>query len=252
MSGISGVSSYTSYGNFASGSQISSAADGASELSIIEEESAQITGYEVGSGNIESAQNVLNISDSALSSISDSLQRIRELALQASNTATMTDSDRQTLQDEIEQLKQGISDIASQTQYNTQNLLDGSNSSFQVATDANGNSVSVTTANATLEALGIADFDVTGDFDLQTIDDAIAMVNKSRSSIGAQSNALDYALSYNTEASYNLTGAESKLEDLDYAEAISDMKKEELLETYSLMMQKKQEEQEQNKINNLF
>lgn len=252
MSGVSGVGNYTSYGNFASGSKIASAADGAAELSIIEKENTQINGYKAGANNMQSAKEALNTSDAALSGITDSLQRIRELALQASNTATMTDSDRQSLQDEIDQLKQGISEIADQTQYNTKNLLDGSNDTFQVATDANGHSVSIKTANATLEALGIADFDVTGDFDLQKIDDAIAKVSASRSSMGAQSNALDYALNYNSGASYNLTGAKSKLEDLDYPQAISEQKKEETLQAYALMMQKKRQEEEQNKVNNLF
>lgn len=257
MSGISSVSSnsyndYSNYGKFASGNKLQSAADGAAELTIVEQENAQITGYEVGKDNIQSAKNVLDISDQALSSINDYLQRIRELALQASNTATVTDSDRENIQKEVEQLKKGIEDVANNTQYNTKNLLDGTYDSFQIATDANGNSETISTVNATMQALGIEDFDVTGNFDLQTIDDAIAKVNESRSSMGAQSNRLDYASSYNSNASYNLTGAKSRLEDLDYPEAISDLKKEELLNEYSLMMQRKHLEEEEKKMMNFF
>lgn len=253
MSGISGVStSYNNYGNFASGNKLQSAADGAAELSIVEGENAQITGYEVGKDNIESGKNVIDIADQALSSINDYLQRIRELALQASNTATMTDSDRENIQKEVDQLKQGIEDVANNTEFNTKKLLNGTNDELKIATDANGGSETITTVNSTLQELGIEDFDVTGDFDLQAIDNAIAKVNEGRSSMGAQSNRLDYASAYNSNTAYNLTGATSRLEDLDYPQAISDIKKEQLLNEYSLMMQRKQQEEEEKRMRGFF
>lgn len=255
MSSISGVNSYSTYsgyGSFASGKRLNSAVDGAAELSIVEKENAQIRGYNAGSNNMESARDMLNVADGALGSITDSLQRMRELAVGASNTATMTDSDRQAIQYEIDQLKQGIRDIASQTQFNTKNILDGSNNDFQLATNANGGETTVNTADATLNALGIADFDVTGNFDIQKIDDALSSISSSRSKIGAQTNGLTYALNYNSNTSYNLTGAMSRLEDLDYPQAISDMKKEETLRTYALMMQKKRQEHEANRMQKMF
>lgn len=253
MSGISGVSSYnyTSYGNFASGKKINSAADGAAELSIIEREDRQIGGLDAGAGNMQSAKEALNISDGALGQVTDYLQRMRELAVQAKN-GIYSDSDKRMIQDEIDQLKQGISDIAGQTDYNTKKLLDGTNSEFEMAVDADGNTKSFTTANATLQALGIEDFDVTKDFNLQTIDDALDKVTSARGSMGAQSNAFDYALSYNANASYNLTGAKSRIEDLDFPQAVSDQKKQQTLQAYALMMQKKRQEQEAKKVNNLF
>lgn len=256
MSGISGISnnsytSYSSYGNFASGNRLQSAASGAAELTIVEQENAQITGYEVGNRNMESAKDVLNISDQALGSVNDYLQRIKELALGAMNTATVTDSDRETIQKEIEQLKQGIEDVANQTQYNTKNLLNGTYDAFEIATDANANSQTITTANATLRELGIEDFDVTGNFDVSAIDDAIASVNEKRSGMGAMSNRLDYAMNYNSNVAFQLKGATSRLADLDYPKAISDLKKEQLLNQYAIMMQKKKQEQLQNR-NMLF
>lgn len=251
MSGISTVNSSTSYmdyGSFASGKKINSAA----ELSIIEKEDAQIRGQEAGANNIASAKDMLNVADGAMSGITDYLQRIRELAVQASNTATVSDSDRVNIQMEIDQLKQGISDIASQTTFNTKNLLDGSNSRFQIATDANGNSTTVDTANATLQALGIADFDVTKDFDIKDIDDALAMVSESRSSMGAQSNALEYAYSNSTNSILNHIAGKSSLEDLDIPQAISEMKKKQTLQEYMLYMQKRQTEDETNQMRSLF
>lgn len=252
ISSINNISSYTDYGRFASGKQIQSAADGAAELSIIQKEDAQTRGYKAGENNIGAAKDLLNIADGAMSGIADHLQRIRELALQASNTAVLSDSDRANIQLEVDQLKQGISDIASRTNYNTKNLLDGSNPSLNIAADANGNGMNLETTDATLAMLGIADFDVTKDFDLQNIDDALAKVSAGRSSMGAQSNALDYAYNYSTNTRLNITASKSRLEDLDFPKAISEQKKKETLQEYALFMQKKRQEAETNRMRNLF
>ena len=251
ISGINNVS-YTDYGSFASGKQINSAADGAAELSIIEKEDTQTRGLNAGANNIQSAKDMLNVSDAALGSITDYLQRIRELAVQASNTATMSDSDRASMQMEVDQLKQGITDIAKNTTFNTKPLLDGSNPVFNIATDSNGNSMTVNSGNATLDALGITDFDLTKDFSIDDIDKAIDNISSQRSSAGAKSNALEYAYNYNTGAALNSTAAKSRLEDLDFAEAISEKKKQETLQEYVLFAQKKKAEEEKQKINVLF
>lgn len=252
MSGVSGVSNnYPSYGGFASGKKINTAADGAAELSIIKRQEAEVGGYNAGANNMQSGKEVLNISDGALGQVTDYLQRMRELAVQASN-GIYSDSDKQALQNEVDQLKQGISNIASQTDYNGKKLLDGTNQSFEMATDSKGTTMEATTANSTLEALGIADFDVTKNFDLQTLDDALDKVTSARGSMGAQSNAFDYALSYNANASYNLTGSVSRLEDLDVPKAISEKKKQQTLQEYAMMMQKKRQEQEEQRMKNFF
>lgn len=255
MSSIGAIgsgSSYADYGKIASGKKIQSAADGAAELSIVEKEDAQVRGLNAGAKNIGSAQDMLKVADGAMEGITDYLQRIRELAVQASNTAVVTDSDRANIQMEIDQLKQGISDIASQTTFNTKPLLDGSNTEFQIATNADGASMTVSTADTTLAALGIANFDVTGNFDIADIDKALETVSAARSSAGAQSNALEYAYNYNTNASLNMTAAKSRLEDLDIPQAISEQKKQETLQEYALFMQKKKQEEEQNKLHAMF
>lgn len=255
MSSISSINtsiSYADYGRFASGRKIQSAADGAAELSIIQKEDAQVRGYKAGENNIASAKDMLNIADGAMAGITDYLQRIRELGVQASNTAVLSDGDRANIQMEVEQLKQGISDIANQTTFNTKELLNGTYDKFQIATDANGNSMTVETSDATLQMLGIADFDVTKDFNLQDIDDALAMVSEGRSSMGAQSNALDYAYNYSTNARLNVTAGKSRLEDLDLPEAISEQKKKQTLQEYMLFMQKKRQDDEVNRARSLF
>lgn len=255
MSSIGAIgsgSSYADYGKIASGKKIQSAADGAAELSIVEKEDAQVRGLNAGAKNIGSAQDMLKVADGAMGGITDYLQRIRELAVQASNTAVVSDSERANIQKEIDQLKQGISDIASQTTFNTKPLLDGSNTEFQIATNADGASMTVSTADTTLAALGIANFDVTGNFDIADIDKALETVSAARSSAGAQSNALEYAYNYNTNASLNMTAAKSRLEDLDMPQAISEQKKQETLQEYALFMQRKKQEEEQNRLHAMF
>lgn len=252
MSGISGVNSnYSNYGNYASGKRINSVADGAAELSIIEREKAQIGGLDKGKDNMESAKEALNISEGALGQITDSLQRMRELALQAKN-GIYSDSDRQSIQDEVDELKQGINEMSNQADYNTKKLLDGSETEFDMAVDSKGTMKGFETVNGTLEALGLKDFDVTKDFNLEDIDNAIDKVLRARGSMGAQFNGFEYSIEYNANASYNLTGAESKLEDLDFSKAISDNKKNEVINNYSILMQKKKQEMEENKVKNFF
>lgn len=185
----------------------------------------------------------MNVAEGGLSTITDSLQRIRELGVQASNTAIYGDSERQAMQQEIDQLKGSISDAAKNTRFNTMSLLDGTMGSSQVASGPDGSGMEINMPDSTLAALGIEDFDVTGDFDLSVIDDALEKVTSARSELGATSNRLDYTMNYNSYASYNTTASRSRIEDLDIPQAISDMKKNSLLEEYRIMMQKKQEEE---------
>ena len=254
MSSISGISGGTDYYSaaIASGIKLQSSADGAAEMAIAEKERSIVNGYDQGTENSKDAQNLLNVADSAMSNIADNLNRMRELAVQASNSAVLSNDDLKLIQDEVDQLKQGISDIASNTQFNSKNLLDGSYQDEHIASnpDASGKDISI--GAMTLQALGIEDFDVTGDFSIDTIDNALSKVSESRSNVGAQSNALDYAISYSTNSSINLSSALSRTEDTDIAEAASELQKAKLLQNYQLLMQKKKQENEQNKFGALF
>lgn len=247
MSGISNVSGSSYYSQIASGVKLQSAADGASELAIAEKENAQINGLNMGQRNAEDGKSLLNVADAAMGGIADNLQRMRELAIQASNTAILSDEDRRMIQDEVDQLKQGISDIANNTEFNKKKLLDGSYGDGYIASGPNGTGLTLNIGDSTLKALGIEDFDVTGDFSIETIDNALSKVSSNRSTVGAQSNSLDYTISYNSQASINLTSAASRLEDADIAEVASELNKQKLLQSYQLIMQKKQMEQERQR-----
>lgn len=249
ISSISSQGLHQNYRQLASGKRINSAADDAAGLAIAQKLLTQSNGYDVGGRNAATSQDMVNVAEGGLSTITDSLQRIRELGVQASNTAVYTDTERKMMQQEVEQLKSSINDAAKNTRFNTMNLLDGKMGSNHVASNPDGSGMDINMPNATLDALGIADFDLTGNFDLSVIDNAIDTVSSYRGELGATSNRLDYAMNYNSYASLNTTASRSRIEDLDFPKAISDMKKNSLLEEYRLMMQKKREEQDNMVVN---
>lgn len=108
-----------------SGYKINQAADDAAGLSISEKMRAQIRGLNQAGENIQDGLSLINTADGGLANILDpNLQRLRELAVQASND-TLTDEDRQKVQQEVDQIIKGIRDIASNTEFNGMYLLAG-------------------------------------------------------------------------------------------------------------------------------
>ena len=174
----------------------------------------------------------------------DYLQRIRDLAVRSMNGLSSS-SDRSYYQNEINQLKEGIQSMAKTTSLNEQKLLDGSMADMHLATNPDGSGMRIGMANSTLEALGIADFDVTsGNFSLDDIDSAIEMVSGMRGNLGASTNRLEHTYNYNTAATLEQVSSRSRIEDLDMPKAISDQKKEDLLSEYRNLMLKKQMQQD--------
>jgi len=239
---ISGVQSSNTYTALSSGYKINSAADDAAGLAISEKLQSQTTGHSVGSSNAKDGISLINVAEGALSGIHDSLQRIRELGVRASN-GLFSDSDKQIFQSEIDGLKQSIQDVAKGTTFNTMKLLDGSMADIDLATNPQGGTLKIQLVNSTLESLGIADFDVTKDFDLKAIDDAIEKISSARSTLGAQSNSLYHTINYNNNTSYNLTAANSRIKDTDYGEALIKKNRDEALQQYRIFGIKAKSEQ---------
>ncbi len=242
----------TNYANLSSGYKINNAADDAAGLAISEKLENQANMYDVATQNAEMGNDMLNVADGALASLHDSLSRIRELGLQASNSALYSKDELSMMQIEIDEIKKGISDIAKNTQFNGLKLLDGSMADINLATNPTGKGQEIKMVNASLEALGIADFDVTKNFNLKDVDNALKKVNEARSDIGAKSNRLAYTIMSNQYSSYNLTAANSQIRDTDMAEEMSDLQKNTILEQIRINMQKKQMEEEQQRRNNFF
>lgn len=111
--------------NLSSGLRINTAADDAAGLSISEKMRAQIRGLAQAEENVQDAISLVQTAEGGLGEIHSMLARMRELAVQSAN-GSYTDTDRQYINDEIEQLKQQIDNIAHYTEFNTIKLLDGS------------------------------------------------------------------------------------------------------------------------------
>lgn len=239
VSAISSIgNSYSIYGKIASGKRIQTAADDAAGLAISNKLKRNNNGLDVGASNIMDGIGVANIKDGALGTMQDSLQRIRELSLKASN-GLYGDDEKQMIQKEVDQLLQGIQYTATGTQFNEMKLLDGSMADMDIATNPDGTGMKIQMENMSLQALGIEGYNVTGDFDIGVIDAAMKKVNEARSNTGASTNALEHAYNYNNYASYNLLSARSRIEDLDIPKAVSEQQKKKLMGDYQMGMLRK-------------
>jgi len=239
---ISGIQARDPYTALSSGYKINSGADDAAGLAISEKLLSQTNGHTIGADNANDGISLLNVADGALSGIQDSLQRIRELGVRASN-GLFSDDDKQMFQSEIDGLKQNIQSIAKGTTFNTMKLLDGSMADIELATNPQGGKLKIQMVNSTLESLGIADFDVTKDFDLESIDKAIKRVSEARSDFGAKTNALSHTINNNEYTAYNLTAANSRIRDTDYGEEIIKKNKKDALQQYRIFAIKAKENQ---------
>lgn len=214
------------------GKRINTAADDAAGLAVAKRLEAMSRGYKRAGMNIEDATSALNIADGGSSTISDILQRQRELAVQASSD-TLTDSDRQSLDAEYQQLNQELGRTANSTQYNTQDLLNGQSplsngsGSFQVGPGAGGaNQMNAPTTDMTAGAIGAGGSIATAagaQTALTSISNAIDNVSASRAKIGALTNRLDAAYRNNSSMEFNTVDAQSRMEDLDYAQATMEL-----------------------------
>ena len=243
VTGVSGFNYYTSYPGIYKNP---------SDSAIAERTTTQVTGFDAGTQNLEDAKSAVNISEGALGGVTDYLQRMRELALKSMNSAVVGDDEKRMIQDEIEQLKQGITDLTNTTSFNEKQLLKGEQGEMAIAADGHVNTQNITDANATLEALGIKDFDVTKSFDIKTLDNAMEKVTSQRSALGAQTNRLDHTIAYNRLSAQNHV-ASFKEDDLGgYLKQADEMRKNRVFQTAQLMMQQKRQEQKQQQTMSLF
>lgn len=239
------------YAQLSSGKKINKAADDAAGMAIAQKLNVQTGGLDQGSKNIASGIDAVKIADGALSTVSDSLNRINELSIQASN-GLMSASDKASIQQEIDGLIQGIDQIGASTKYNETYLLDGSAGDIHIAANPDGSGPDIAMQSSLSESLGIAGYNVTGDFDMSKISDALSMVSKQRSSYGASQNGLEYSYAQNQITRENVMASSSRLEDLDFAKGVTEQQKKQLMNTIAIQMQKKKQEDEAQRHLGLF
>ena len=204
-----------------SGYRINRAADDAAGLSISEKMRSQIRGLNKASSNAQDGISAIQTAEGALNEAHSILQRMNELATQAAND-TNTTVDRNAIQSEINALTSEVSRIASTTQFNTQNLLDGTFSSKNLQVGAlNGQKIAIDidTMNAaalSVGALCVSTFAEAGKA-MSAVQKAIEKVSKQRSSLGALQNRLEHTVNNLDNVAENTQTAESRIRDTDMA-----------------------------------
>jgi len=168
--GMSQASLATSMQRLSSGMRINSAKDDAAGMAISDRMSSQIRGSNQAARNANDGISLAQTAEGALGEVANNLQRIRELAVQASN-GTNTQEDRDALNSEVTQLKAEVQRVAEQTKFNGQNLLDGGLASvaFQVGANA-GETISISSlANVQVASLGGTFTRTTDSFNASTL-----------------------------------------------------------------------------------
>ncbi|MEW6397729.1 MAG: flagellin [Bacillota bacterium] len=219
-----------------SGMRINRASDDAAGLAIAEKVLSQVNGLNQASRNAQDAISLVQTAEGALQESHGILQRMRELAVQAAND-TLTDSDRQAIQEEITNLLAEIDRIAGTTEFNTRKLLNGSVAttalSFQVGANAN-QIVTLTIATADSAAMTLTNLDVTTAANasqaIVSLDDAIEFVSNVRANLGAMQNRLEHTIANLGVASENLQAAHSRIRDVDMAAEMMDYTKLQILQ----------------------
>jgi len=243
----SGAELKTAMERLSSGKKINSAADDAAGFAIAERMTAQIRGLNMATKNANDGLSMLAVIENATNDVTDMLQRMRELAIQAAND-TNGSADRGFLQSEVSQLIQEIDRVATQTQYNGETILNGNftDKKIQVGTESGQN------VNFSVDSIGIADLgrNVTTDgvetFSaiqdikvgtaaeaseaLATITGAIEQVASDRASHGALQNRLEYTASNLMNVAEFTTSARSRIEDADFAAESARLAKAQVLQ----------------------
>ena len=213
----------TSINRLSSGLRVNSAQDDAAGVAIIGRMDSQINGLNMNVRNIRDGQSYVNTMEGAMQEISNILQRMRELAVQAANgVATATDNGY--LQLEMDQLVAEIEAIADDTKFNDVTVLSsGGTVSFYTDIDVKGTEVVVVTADMHVSILGITGNNVSvatqsmAQSSISNIDDAIAIVDNRRAQLGAISNRMDHIVDNLSNIVAETASAKSRIQDADYA-----------------------------------
>ncbi|WLD92968.1 flagellin [Alkalihalobacillus sp. AL-G] len=216
-----------------SGLRINRAGDDAAGLAISEKMRGQIRGLEQATRNAQDGISLIQTSEGALNETHSILQRMRELAVQSAND-TNTADDRAELQKEVASLTAEITRIGSDTEFNTQKLLDGSFSSKVIQIGANtGQTLNISINTMTAGGLGVSGLSISSQSGanaaIATIDSAIASVSSERSSLGAIQNRLEHTINNLGTSAENLTAAESRIRDVDMAKEMMSFTKNNIL-----------------------
>ncbi len=232
----------TSFERLSSGSRINSASDDAAGLQISNRMTAQIQGLNQGVRNANDGISVLQTAEGALDETTNSLQRIRQLAVQ-SNNGVNSGADKTALKEEIDALKTEMDRIASDTEFNGVALLDGNyDAAFQVGAKG-GQEIAVTIdSDGAGAGFAAADLSIAGDVTttggadtlITEVDAALEAVGSARATMGATQNRFESSIRNLSNISENLSGARSRIKDTDFATETANLTRNQIMQQASL------------------
>jgi flagellin len=241
--GTSQMSLATSMQRLSSGLRVNSAKDDAAGLAIAERMNAQVRGMNVAVRNANDGISLAQTAEGALGKVGESLQRMRELAVQSRN-ATNSSSDKDSLNKEFQQLSSEIKRVLGGTTFNGQTIL-GSNAggkNFQVGANTTSNdTITVSTTNmnsaASITAVTGATVSIGSNADataigkvIDNIDGAIDKVNSERAMYGATQSRFDSVISNLQVSVENQTAARSRIMDADFATETANLSRAQILQ----------------------
>jgi flagellin len=219
----------TSMQRLSSGLRVNSAKDDAAGLAIADRMNAQIRGMNVAMRNANDGISLAQTAEGALATVTDALQRMRELAVQAQNGSNGT-TDRANLDTEYQQLSQEITRIASQTKFNGTAIVGASAGTqvFQVGAN-NGDTLSVTTSTV---ATVTGDLLTSGNAStaLAAIDTNLDTITTQRATYGAAISRFGFAISSLAISSENQAAARGRIMDADFAAETSNLSRAQILQ----------------------
>ncbi|MDZ7857632.1 flagellin [Sphaerotilus sp.] len=240
--GASQGSLSTSMQRLSTGLRINSAKDDSAGLAIAERMTSQVKGMAVASRNANDAISLAQTAEGALGKIGESLQRMRELAVQSSNSTNST-SDRANLNEEYTALAAEVTRVIDGTKFNGNNLLNtDTGMAFQVGADAvatDAITVNLTDiSGGTGMALVLDTAGTTGSIStaavalatMSNLDAAIDEVTSARSNLGSVQNRFESVVANLATTSENLQAAKGRILDADFAVETSNMSRAQVLQ----------------------
>ncbi|GMW03215.1 MAG: hypothetical protein AMXMBFR84_43500 [Candidatus Hydrogenedentota bacterium] len=214
--------------------RINRAADDAAGLAISENFRSQIRQLETEIGSLQTGVNYLQTAEGGLDVQTEGLQRVRELAVQASN-GTLTDDQRAALNEEAQQILQQFDETAANTEFNGTNPLDGSQPTVNIGTESG---IQIAVQESTTNALGLNGLDIStaagANNALNQVDNALNQISQNRSAIGAQQNRLERGIEQRQIESLNSQDAESRIRGLDIARSFIEQSRNQILQQTGL------------------
>jgi flagellin len=225
----------------ASGSRIVKASDDAAGLSISENIRGQTAGIKVARSNAYNAVSLIQVSEGGLNEINNILIRLRELGVQSASD-NVSDTEREFLDQEAQQLKEEADRIAKTTRFGNKVLLDGTGEKLDFHVGPFGGDENVISysidANATAGSIGIDGLSVAdkgGARDtLQVVDDALVKLGKMRADFGSVQSRLNATVSNLDIQFENLSAANSRLRDADVAFETSELVSSNILQSAAI------------------